>query len=192
MLNINLLPEDARKSTSSHLEQFHRTPILWVAVGGMVLFALTLAVPIHLRSRQLQALTASLQALQPKKAEVDRLQQLLQQLKSQESAFRAVAASQGLWSKRLNTLSNITPDGVWFTDLNFDETKGLVIQGSAIGRGGNEMVSVGHIVSDLKADSDFSSAIKDIQIESIKRVQDKEIELVQFTLTCVLRQKPSS
>ena len=96
-----------------------------------------------------------------------------------------------MWAKRLNTLSDVTPEGVWFTELSLDEDKGLVIQGSAIGQGGAEMVSVGRIVSDLKANADFSSVIKDIQIESIKRVQEKEVELVQFTLTCFLAKKPS-
>ena len=91
-----------------------------------------------------------------------------------------------LWSKRLNTLSNLTPDGVWFTELNFDQAKGLVVQGAAIGQGGDEMVTVGRLVQDLKADPDLASAIQDIQIESIKRAQEKEIEMVQFTLTCAL------
>lgn len=192
MLKINLLPESARKVGPSSLEQFHRAPILWIAGAGMALFVLSLVVPIHLRRRQLQELNGKIQLLQPKKAEMDHLQRLLQQLQAQESAFKSVGAGGSLWSKRLNTLSDVTPDGVWFTELSLDEDKGLVIQGSAIGLGGAEMVSVGRIVSDLKADADFSSVIKDIQIESIKRVQEKEIELVQFTLTCFLAKKPSS
>ena len=192
MLNINLLPESARKVGPSSLEQFHRAPILWLACAGMALFVMSLVVPIHLRRRQLQTLNAAIQVLQPKKADIDQLQRLLQQLKAQESAFKRVGAGGNVWSKRLNTLSNVTPDGVWFTELNLNEDKGLVIQGSAIGQGGAEMVSVGRIVSDLKADVDFSSAIKDIQIESIKRVQEKEVELVQFTLTCFLAKQPAS
>lgn len=191
MLRVNLLPEGARKIGPSSLEQFHRAPILWIAVGGMVLFVVSQVVPIHLRRQRLQELNAKIQTLQPKKAEIDQLQQLLQRLKAQESAFRVVGAGKELWSKRLNTLSDVTPEGVWFTDLNLDEHKGLVIQGSAVGQGGAEMVAVGRIVSDLKADADFSSTIHDIQIESIKRVQEKEIELVQFTLTCFLSQNPS-
>jgi len=68
-----------------------------------------------------------------------------------------------------------------------------VIQGSAIGQAaGSEMVSIGRLVQDLKADADFSAVVKDIQIESIKRSQDKEVEIVQFTLTCTLAQPPGS
>ena len=57
---------------------------------------------------------------------------------------------------------------------------------SAIGQGGSEMVNVGRLREDLKKDPDFAAAVKDIQIESVKRVQEKEIEIVQFTLSCTL------
>ncbi len=192
MLKINLLPEAARKDALSSIEQLHRTPLLWAIGGVMVALVFAYTIPIMLHQKELQRLNAKIQLLQPKKAEVDQLQQFLQHLRAQEVAFRQLSNGQGLWAKRLNTLSNVTPEGVWFTDLTLDEAKGLVIQGAAIGQGGAEMVSVGRIVADLKADPEFASAVKDIQIESIKRTQDKDIELVQFTLTCLLIPRPSS
>ena len=186
MLKVNLLPESARRVTLSPIEQLHRTPLMWMVVGVMVAFPLVLLVPLGLRFRALQQLNAKTQVLQPKKLQVDRIQQLLRQLQQQEAEFRGLKEGQSLWSKRLNILSDVTPDGVWFTELTLDPVKGLSVQGSAIGQGGSEMVHVGRLVSDLKASPDFAAAVKDIQIESIKRVQDKEIEVVQFTLTCAL------
>ena len=191
MLKVNLLPESARKVTLSPIEQLHRTPLMWLIVGLMIGFALLLLVPLSMRHRMLQQLDAKIQVLQPKKLEVDEIQRLVQQLRAQEAAFRGLKTSQGLWSKRLNSLSNVTPDGVWYTELTLEPSKGLIVQGSAIGQGGPEMVSVGRLVQDLKTNPDFASAIKDIQIESIKRVQDRDIEIVQFTLTCALLEAPT-
>ena len=193
MLTINLLPQTERKATLSTVEQLHRTPLVWVVVSGMISLLVLLWIPITLRRQELQKLDAQIQALAPKKAEVDRLQQFTRQLRAQETAFRELRQGQYHWSKRLNTLSNLTPDGVWFTELAMDAQRGLVIQGAALGQGGAEMVGIGRLVQDLKADPDFSAAVNDIQIESIKRTQDKEIEIVQFTLTCTLsKETPAS
>ena len=193
MLTIDLLPENARKARLSQVEQLHRAPLLWVIGGVMLALPMLLFIPLQVRRQQVQRLTAKIQELQPRAQEVDQLKRFLQELRAQETAFRGLGKERGFWSKRLNRLSDLTPDGVWFTELTLDETKGLVIQGAAISQTGDEMVSVGRLVTDLKASADFSSAIiKDVQIESIKRIQEKDIELVQFTLTCSLVSKPSS
>ena len=193
MLKVNLLPESARKVTLSPVEQLHRTPLMWLVVGLMSGFALLQLVPLTLRYRQLQQLIAKIQVLQPKKLEVNQMQRLVQQLRAQETAFRGLKSRQGgLWSKRLNILSNVTPDGVWYTELMLEPAKGLIVQGSAIGQGGPEMVSVGRLVQDLKTHPGFASAINDIQIESIKRVQDRDIEVVQFTLSCAIAEAPTT
>jgi hypothetical protein len=191
LLTINLLPEGARKTTLSPVEQFHRTPLMWLAAGLLVAGALVPLLPMAVRQRQMKRLNITMQALTPKKVQVEQLRQYLQELREQEAAFRWLGKGQGLWAQRLNLLSNVAPDGVWYRELALDQTSGLVIQGSAIGQGGAEMTLVGRLVQDLKANPDFSSAVKDIQIESVTRVQDGEIEVVQFTLVCSLRERPS-
>ena len=186
MLQINLLPESERKATLSPVEQFHRTPLMAIVVIGMAAIVMLLWLPVGLRRAQLRKLDTEIQALSPKKAELDQLQQVIQRLRAQQQAFQGLQHGQRRWSKRLNTLSTQTPEGVWFTDFVLDPARGLVIQGSAIGQGGTEMVHIGRLVQELKQDADFAAAVKDIQIESIKRSLDHEIEIVQFTLTCTL------
>lgn len=182
MLQINLLSEGARKAALSPIEQFHRTPLMWIAFGGMVGFAFSLFAPIMLRRQQLQQLEAKIRVLEPKKQEVDQLQRFLQQLRAQAESFKGLGKSQNLWSKWLNHLSDVTPTSVWFTELTFEQGKSLVIQGSAIGVGGTEATSINRLIQDLKADPRFAS----FQIESMKRIPEKDIEVVQFTLTCPL------
>lgn len=188
MLKINLLPESARPARLSPIEQLHRMPVVWLAAALMVAAGLSLAARVGLGRRALAELNAKIQVLQPKKLEVDQIQRILHRLHAQEAAFHGLKKGQGLWSKRLNALSNVTPEGVWFTELTLTPTRGLTIQGSALEQDGSEMVSVGRLVQDLKADADVASAVKDIQIESIKRVQEGDIEVVQFTLACALRE----
>ncbi|MCI0557682.1 MAG: PilN domain-containing protein [Nitrososphaera sp.] len=189
MLKVNLLPDSARKATLSPIEQFHRTPLMWIIVTSVVGSAFLLWGSVFIKKTQLNSLGAKIAVLQPKKKELDQIQKIVQGLRAQEEEFKSVKQEQDLWSKRLNILSDVTPDGVWFTELLLDPVKGLVIQGSAVGQGGSEMVHVGRLVQDLKDDTDFASAVKDIQIESIKRIPDKEVEIVQFTLACALHEK---
>ena len=183
LLKINLLPESARKTSLSAIEQFHRTPLMLMAAGSMILLTVALFVPVMLLQRQLRQLNIAIELLEPKKAEVERLQRMLSSLRTQESAFLNLKQGRGLWSKRLNLLSDATPEGVWFTELTLDPAKGLTIEGAAIGQG---EFNLGKLREELKANPEFASAVKDIQIESIKRVQEREVEVVQFTLTCPL------
>ena len=186
MLTINLLPENLRRVGPSPLEQLHRTPLVFITVSLMAAIPLLLIIPATMRQQQAHQLQAKMDTLKPKKAQLDEIQTILRTLRAQETAFRDLGNGQQLWSRRLNVLSNLTPDGIWFTELSLDQGKELVIQGSAIGREGTETGSVSRLAQALKEHADFSSGVKDIQIESIKRGQDKEIELVQFTLNCPL------
>ncbi len=186
MLTINLLPESLRRTGPSPLEQLHRTPLVLVAISLMAALPLLLVVPLTIRQQQLQQLNAKIDALKPKKAQIDDIQNILRKLHTQEAAFRGLGRGQQLWARRLNILSNLTPDGVWFTELSLDQGKELVIQGSAIAQGGAETGNVSRFAQSLKENTDFSVGVKDIQIESIKRSQDKDVELVQFTLNCPL------
>ena len=190
MLKINLLPESVRKYSISPIEQFHRTPLMWVVVGLMIGIVVLLLLPIAVHGQQLHALNAKVAALQPKKHEVDELQQSLQQLRAEQEAFQGLGKGQGHWAKRLNSLSTLTPEGVWFTDLTLELSTGLVLRGSAIGQGDTEMVGIGRFVQDLKSNAEFSSVFKNIQIESIKRTQDRTIEVIQFTITASLEKAP--
>lgn len=186
MLKIDLLPRTDRRTSSAPIGQWQRLPIVWVGAGVILMLALAPLLLVQVQKRKVAQLNARLKLLQPKRAAIDQVQQMLSRLREQESAFSRLSREGDRWSKRLNTLSDVTPDGVWFEELVLDRTKGLVIRGSAIGEGGAEMMRVGRLVQDLKADPGFSAAVKDIQIESIKRMQEREVEVVKFTLACAL------
>jgi len=183
MIRINLLPPSYRKPETQTIQQFHRSPLAFLIAGGLVGLLVLLLAFQQIRSAQLAKLDARLQQLAPQKAAVDELRLAVQRLRDQAAVYERLTKGRQRWTKVLNTLSDVTPDGVWYTDLSFDLDRGLVVQGSAIGQGGEEMVRIGRLVQDLKTNPGFASLIQDVQIESIKSVQDKELELIEFTLT---------
>ena len=192
MIAVNLLPEAYRKPKASSIEPFYRSPLaILVAIvmvaGVLLLWSLSL-----MREGQGAALQAKLGELQTKKSTADELKTALEKLKEQQVTFQGLTRERTTWSKQLNRLSDVMPDGVWFTDLSLDQQKGLVIQGSAVGQGGEEMVRIGRLVNDLKADPKFSAVVKDIQIESIKSVPGKDLEIVEFALTGGLVGSPAN
>lgn len=183
MITVNLLPEAYRKPKASSIEPFYRSPLaILVAVTMASAVALLWSVSL-VRERQRAVLQAKLKELQTKKTAADELKATVQQLQNHQVTLQQLTRERSSWSKNLNRLSDATPDGVWFTDLSLDQQKGLVIQGAAVGQGGEEMVRIGRLVNELKADPMFSAVVKDVQIESIKSVQEKELEIVEFTLT---------
>ena len=192
MIAVNLLPEAYRKPKASSIEPFYRSPLAILVTIMMVAGVLLLWSLLVMREGQGAALQAKLNELQTKKSTADGLKTALEKLKEQQVTFQGLTRERTTWSKQLNRLSDVMPDGVWFTDLSLDQQKGLVIQGSAVGQGGEEMVRIGRLVNDLKADPKFSSVVKDIQIESIKSVPEKDLEIVEFTLTGGLVGSPAN
>ena len=192
MITINLLPEAYRKAESSSIQQFPRSPLALLAAGVLVGIWLALLAVQGIRQVQLARLTARFQQLKPQKTAVDELNASTKALRDQRAVFQRLDRERSQWASRLNVLSTVTPEGMWFTELSLDQQQKLILQGSAIARGGEEMAYLSRLVQDLKADPGFTSVVKEIQIESIKNVQEGEIELMQFTLICDLAPSPGS
>ena len=186
MILVNLLPEAYRKPKVAPIQQFHRSPLALLFGAALLSSLILLGLLFQMHQAHLAGLTSRLRQLEPRKAAVDQLQTSIRALQNQQDVFARLMRERSRWARYLNTLSDAVPNGVWFTDLSFDPLKGLVIQGSAINQGGEEMVRIGRFVQDLKSDTAFAVTFQDIQIESIKSVQDQEMELVEFTLTADL------
>ena len=183
MIRINLLPEAYRKTSTATIQPLYRSPLAILIVVLLILGGAGLWGTFIIRQAQYQQLQAKQKRLESKYQELTELLGIVQKLQSEQTVLDRLVRGRSQWARSLNRLSDTTPDGVWFTDLSLDPMKGLIIQGSAVSQGGEEMVRIGRLVQDLKVDPDFSSAIRDVQIESIKSVQEKEIDVIEFTLT---------
>lgn len=182
MITINLLPDAYRTPQTASMRQVYRSPLLILTAVLLVSAVAVLGGIAQWRQRELRQLNSQLDALQAQKREIDAVKTAVQALRGQDTAFASLSTQRSQWAKHLGLLPDVTPEGVWFTDLSFDTKKGLVLQGAAISQGGDEMLRIGRLAQDLKADPVFSALVKDIQIESMQRVQDGEIEVIHFTL----------
>ena len=192
MITINVLPDSYRKPKATPLQELPRSPLLRLLGALAVGLVVTLAGLWQLQQARLGSLTSNAESLKERKKAADELSQSVSTLSTQRQVFEEVVKQRSLWAIYLDRLSMVVPDGVWFTDLLIDQERGLVLQGSAVGKGGEEMVSIGRLAQDLKGDKEFAGTFRDIQIESIKSAQDGDLEVIQFTLTCVFRAKPSA
>lgn len=183
MITINLLPESERTPETASVQQLYRSPLLVMVVGALAAILVVLGVIVQARHGELTRVQAALDALKAKRQEVDGVKAALQALREQHAAYAGLGSQRSRWSKQLALLPQMAPDGVWFTELSFDGKKGLVLQGAAITQGGDEMLRIGRLAQALKADPVFSELVRDVQIESMKRIQDGDIEVIHFTLT---------
>lgn len=184
LLKINLLPATARQPSLSVVEQLVRMPLARVGAAGMVALTLLVGGVVVVQGGRLVQLQVKIKVLEPKKAEIDQLQQFIRQLHAQEAVFKSLQSDERhRWSMRLQELSEATPEGVWYIEFEMDQGKGLVIRGTALGEGSNQTVRVNQLVEELKGQPKFSAAIKDLQIESVKAAEDGDISLAQFVLT---------
>lgn len=198
MITINLLPEAYRKAKATTLQELPRSPLAILLVMVLVGLGLCFGGVVQVRKARLAQLTSRLQQLQVKKTAIDSLKTAVQQLRDQQQAFERLSHERSQWAQYLNRLSDVTPEGVWYMDLSLDILqKGLTLRGLAVSQSGEEMVRIGRLVQELKADPTFSHAVKNIQIESIKSAQDQDqekegqIELVEFTIAGQLAASPA-
>ncbi|MBI4322676.1 MAG: PilN domain-containing protein [Candidatus Omnitrophica bacterium] len=192
MITVNLLPEGYRKPTATSIRQFHRSPLALGAAGLLIGVGVLLAALGGLGHLRLAGLQARIHALAAKKQAIDEVKAVIATLREQERVFEQLDRRRSHWARRLNVLSDLTPEGVWFSDLALDAQGKLTFQGAAISQGGEAMASVNRLVQTLKADQSFSPIIRDIQIESIQNVQEGEIELMKFALICDLIPPPAA
>ena len=184
MITINLLPETPRHAKAGTFTQLHRSPLVFAGVIGLIVVTGLLVLLRTFRQHQLTQLTVRLQQFDAKKQGVSTLKTALQQFREQQAIYQGLAEARSRWAQRLNILSDAMPDGVWLTHLVLEPSRGLVIEGAAVQQGEEVMAQIGRLVQALKEDPEFSRAVHDVQIESIKSVKDGELDVTQFALIC--------
>ena len=189
MIEINLLPGRlGKKRRSSHLEGFQiPKEIIIGLIGGLV----CLLVIIHLifllfiagAKMNLSRLEKQWRDLEPAKQKVDIVKDEINSIESNAKNIISLKANKRtLWARKLNLISDNMVRGVWLTRIYFGQGV-LKIEGSAVSKRGEEMISVGKLVSNLKKDKDFYPDIKNLELTSLQRRNIKSVEVVDFLIT---------
>lgn len=185
MITINLLPQTHRSPKAGSIQQFHRSPLALMLLGGLVGLAGLLAAWRGITQVRLARARERLQALAPKRSAVDHLKASIALLQHQTRALEEADRQRSAWATRLNAISDLMPPGVWFTDLTLDPQK-LVLHGAAARQQGEEMTVLNRLARDLKQDARLATVMSEIQLGELRNIQDGEIELMEFTMTCRL------
>ena len=98
-------------------------------------------------------------------------------LQRQAKAFEETNRQRSNWAARLNAISDVTPLGVWFSDMAMDSEK-IVLEGSVVKQRGEEMAALNRLVQDLKQDPRLAQVVADVQLGEIRNVRSGDIDLM--------------
>lgn len=195
MIKINFVPENLRKKRKSEiLPSFIRTipeETLWGLVGGLIvlLFIVSafLQAIVFVKFSQRAKLNRQWQEISPAKENVDRVLNELRALQSKIAAIEEVTTAKRIfWAQKLNDISDGLPRGLWLTKVSLDE-RVLLIEGSAVSKIRDEVISVGNFVTSLKDKKTFMMNLEDVEMGPVQRRQIKSVEVADFLITVKLR-----
>lgn len=192
MIDINLVPENLRKRRrtilSSSAVKF-QIPLEAVVGFCVLLCALCLILLgiFFVRHSQYAKLNKQWKAIAASKQNVDSIINEIRSLQNKINSIEQITTGKRIfWSPKLNDTSDSIPRGVWLTRISLGQ-KVLLIEGSSVSKMGDEMLSVGAFVSNLKKQKNFMKNLKNIEVGSIQRRQVQSVQLADFLITVKLQ-----
>lgn len=197
MIVINLVPVELRKRKKHIALKKSKVRLPREAVVGVVGGCLLLLVCAHVAlqgvifSKQVKfkSIQEQKEALAAQKAAVDRVMSELNHRRERVKSVEAVTVAERiLWAQKLNLISDNVPPGVWLTRVARDEDN-LVIQGTAVSRDGNEMISIHNFQSNLNHTEPFARDFDHIELDMIKSRRIQGVKVSDFTIIGELRKE---
>ncbi|MBM3251996.1 MAG: PilN domain-containing protein [Candidatus Omnitrophica bacterium] len=192
MIEINLLPPQLRKKEPVFKLAIPRETLY--LVGGAILAILIfihiiLIGALTVRSIRYSNLNRIWQGLLPDKEKIDALNKEQKKISERTNSIAKLTKKGRVsWAKKLNMISDVVPQGVWLRRIEFTGTE-LIIEGSSVSLKGEEVILVNRFSSALKNNKDFYSDFKDMELDSIKQRQIKNMEVADFILVTKLKEK---
>lgn len=163
-----------------------------VGIGGGLLVLLflihfLLLITMFVKFAQHKSALRHWERIQPEKKKVDLVIDEMHGLQSKINSIEKVTTQKRiLWSQKLNDISDCMSRGVWLNKISLDQ-KILLIDGSAVSKIKDEMVSVGNFTANLKGKKSFMTGLDGVELGSIQRRQVKAVDLVDFVVTVKLQ-----
>ena len=185
MIELNLLPSELRKKESKFgfeisKETFRSVMITIIAI--IVFIHIILIGSLFIKKVQFSRSTKEWQEILPQKNKIDALKNEYESVSDKTRAIDKLTKKGRIsWAKKLNSLSDVLMQGVWLRRLDFSGSQ-LTLEGSSVSLKGEDVILVNRFTSKLKNNSDFYSNFKELEVESIKRRQIKNIEVADFIL----------
>ena len=191
MININLVPENLRKKRSKTINPISAINLPPEVMVGLVGGLICLLIFIHLvlwfvisqKSAENKKMDGQMQSLSPHKRQADAIAKELRTLQGKKSAIeKMTSAAKILWAPILNDISDSLPRGVWLSKISLEQGM-FTIHGSAVSKGGDEMMGVVELVSKLKGKKAFLTHLKSMEVGPIQKRKIESVELADFSIT---------
>ncbi len=223
MIEINLLPEELKKKMGrfSNID-FSKVmpqnfPLKKIAIIVILAFVISQIILFLIgagAASEIKGLSKKHEAMLPGKKEADLLKMQVDILNKKVKAIDGLMIKRFSWAKKLSAISDSMTQGIWLSDLSYDEyieeriasagesegmkprkaqakpvvektlARYLVITGYASRMGGEGTALVGKFIQGLKDNKDFYKDFSDITLGSIKSDKVADQEVMSFKITC--------
>lgn len=205
MIEINLVPADLRKQTQEGIAQKIPVNLILLSANAalLVVFLIVTALNVYW-TVSLNALKTRIGGLVCEQQKIAAINQKIKSLKEINAAFSPALKPGLLWSEILKKLSDLTIPGIWLRVLSTEQkiipaaknmaatdsfSQYLILEGSAVAPGKDEMAVIGEYIRNLKSDSNFIKYFRNIELESVLRRKIALTEVMDFTLLCHFKKK---
>lgn len=117
MIKINLLPDHLRPVQRTPLPYILSFVVLGLAIAGMASVAITQQAGLSSLRSQLEGQQKALADLQDIVKEANELNQGKLALQSKIKTIQEILRDRIVWSEQLDRLAKLTPDNVWYKDI---------------------------------------------------------------------------
>ena len=129
MIEINLLPEEAKKKRSApkidtsmiNLSSLPIINIAMMAVGALLAIQLALLITGVISGIAFNSMNRKYRDILPKKNETRQLKARVDTTNKKVTAIDELMVKRFSWEKKLNALSDSMIPGIWLTELQYDE-----------------------------------------------------------------------
>lgn len=216
MIEINLIPPEMKKKElpfqAARLSglNLQNLPVFNIIVG---LAAMVVAIQVLLfvvgiiGTTRLNALTAKYNALLPEKNIADTLKAKVDDINKRSAAIDELMARRFDWARKLNSLSDAMTQGIWLSEVSYDERPGgrmraapgragraqrqamtmpgmIVMTGYAASAGDQGTALVGRFIKSLRESDEFFSDFSGIELVSVKSDKVENQEVMSFRINC--------
>jgi len=192
MIDINLLPVNARKQGGLSSVSIDIPPEISLGVGASVVILIIvlnilLAVMCGYKGLELAGKKAAWDKMQPSRKAIDNINKESTDLRSKVSSITKGTASKYVgWSKRLNVLSDSVVKGMWFKKITID-SKSMVIEGYAVSKMQSDMTTVNTFVSILRKDNSFMADFSVIEVNNVVKEKRGIVDISKFNITAKMK-----
>jgi Fimbrial assembly protein (PilN) len=196
MVNINLIPENLRKSgkdgNGALSFNIPQEILFGVGAGLIIIFLcvhLILGAVWLMGMGRLSYYNAQWQKLLPEKTVLDGVYNESADLKGKIKTLSDMTVNKTfLWAPKFNAISDALPRGLWIRKMTLDK-EGLTMEGSVVSKTRNEINNIGLFVSSLKKNDDFMKGFSSLEIDSIQGSKESSVEVADFSIMAKTNEK---